>query len=956
MTCMSCGCSSLPCGCCEGITQVTPASVQNRAGLDTLSYRVGTHGQFLESMLSRLSCLPGLTTRDPSDPAIALLDCWAVIGDVLSFYQERIANEGYLRTCSERQSVVELAGLIGYVPRPGVSASVYLAYTIDAAHTDPTVIPAGARSQTIPGPGETPQSFETSEDLEARAEWNVLQPRLTRPQTFFLNGGDITADGSTPASSMYIAGTDAGLRAGDRLLFLFSTTDLKKSVVRAVAGTEVNYKEKRTLVSLQPLSPPDTAVARSKNEGFGFVKSLLVPPIAQVANSLQLRRTLDEGFLVPRANELRAVASQGGGADGSSQLLVDFAPRLKSTYYRAWSSAAWNPAQPRLAAVYVMRASVAPFGSTAGPRLTPAGTIDRERDWDLDPDTESKVGLWLDQADDAIAPGSYVAILKDNKGPEVLQVKSAQTRPRTAYGLSFKSTQLTLGDAWWDPSERDGFDVLRNTQVYARSEPLQLTDAPINDDLEGQSIELNGLYRELQPGRWVILSGERTDITGVTGVIGTELLMIAAVNHGFDANLPGDQTHTTLSLATSTAYRYKRDTASVSGNVVKATHGETRTEVLGSANGTELQAFTLRQRPVTYVSAPTAAGAKTSLHVFVNGVEWHETDALAGLSPTDRKFVTQVNDSGVRSVLFGDGRQGARPPTGQENVAAVYRTGIGIPGNVRAAQVKLLQTRPLGVKEVVNPLAAAGGADRETLDQARQNAPLAVMALDRLVAVQDYADFARTFAGIAKATAQRTTDGLSEVICLTIAGADDAEIDTNSDLYRNLLGAFVALADADLPVNLVGRERIALLLSAGVRILPDYPWERVVAAVRAALLDRFGFERRLLGQAVALSEVIAVMNAVPGVDYVDVDVFTGIPDHINAADGSRVLITPDAIALRVADALSVTKPRLTRLQSGAYCASVPTFPGGFDKGLLRPAQLAIFTPTVPHTLVLNQIK
>ena len=46
--------------------------------------------------------LPELTARDPDDPAIALLDAWATVADVVTFYQERIANEGFLRTATER--------------------------------------------------------------------------------------------------------------------------------------------------------------------------------------------------------------------------------------------------------------------------------------------------------------------------------------------------------------------------------------------------------------------------------------------------------------------------------------------------------------------------------------------------------------------------------------------------------------------------------------------------------------------------------------------------------------------------------------------------------------------------------------------------------------------------------------------------------------------------------------
>src|SRR5947208_2390291 len=136
---------------------------------------------FLESTLGRLSSqkfpeLAALKSRNPDDPAIALLDSWATVADVLTFYQERIANEGYLRTATERRSILELARLIDYKLRPGVAATVYLAYTLaeDLSQTPPaateTIIPAGSSSQSVPGPGELAQSFETSDDLDARSE------------------------------------------------------------------------------------------------------------------------------------------------------------------------------------------------------------------------------------------------------------------------------------------------------------------------------------------------------------------------------------------------------------------------------------------------------------------------------------------------------------------------------------------------------------------------------------------------------------------------------------------------------------------------------------------------------------------------------------------------------------------------------------------------------------------
>ena len=200
--------ASSSCGCCEGVEKLTPMMLANRPGLSALSYRAGTYAKFFETMVARLSNyeiptgefdpngdpillrpLTGLTTREQSDPAIALLDAWALVADVLTFYDERIANEGYLRTATERRSVLELARLIGYAPRPGVSATAWFAYTIDEDRsvTPPkgmeVTIPAGSRAQSVPEPGELPQPFETAEPLRARTAWNTLKPRMSRPQT-----------------------------------------------------------------------------------------------------------------------------------------------------------------------------------------------------------------------------------------------------------------------------------------------------------------------------------------------------------------------------------------------------------------------------------------------------------------------------------------------------------------------------------------------------------------------------------------------------------------------------------------------------------------------------------------------------------------------------------------------------------------------------------------------------
>jgi predicted phage baseplate assembly protein len=555
----------------------------------------------------------------------------------------------------------------------------------------------------------------------------------------------------------------------------------------------------------------------------------------------------------------------------------------------------------------------------------------------------------LDAEYNQITPGSWVAIKRPGEAAAVFQVLSADTVSLAAYGISGKVTQLTLNDDWLTTADIL-LSALRQTTIYAQSEKLALAEEPINDDVAGDSIELDALYDGLEAGRWVIVSGERTDIGSNSTVKASELMMLAAVTQGVyqieeqlsggtSTDLPGDKTHTFIHFANDLAYTYKRETAVIHGNVAHATHGETVREVLGSGNGSQLfQSFMLKQSPLTFLAAPTAAGAETTLEVRVNNVLWHEAENLFELERNDRGYITRTDNDAKTAVTFGNGRHGARLPTGAENVKALYRFGIGQPGNVAAQQIDQLATRPLGVKGVINPLATSGGADRENRDQARQNVPLAVISLDRLVSLPDYADFARTFAGIAKASATRLSDGQRQLVHLTIAGADDIPIETNSDLYRNLCQALHQLGDPYLPILVELRELIILVISAQVRLLPDYQWNSVEPEIRAALLDTFSFTRRQLGQDALLSEAISAIQHIPGVAYVDIDLLGGIPEAV----------------VEDAALLGEELEKLANL-TGQPKQRIPAQLARPEAGQIRPAQLAILIPELSETITLTEL-
>jgi hypothetical protein len=583
----------------------------------------------------------------------------------------------------------------------------------------------------------------------------------------------------------------------------------------------------------------------------------------------------------------------------------------------------------------------------------------------------------------------------------ILLVKEAS---RADYGLAIKGTQLTLPlfKPWLNPvldtkglptAEIDlgqnTFAFIRGTTVFAQSEELELAEAPLDPILNalcGGEIELDGFYSGLEAGHWLIITGERADVnftpsppkkeetatddvpaessppvnehparghaaalessvegeekpSVIGGLKAAELVMLSGVRHN---NPSGDKFSTTLLLANPLAYCYKLDTVIIYGNVAHATHGETRSEVLGSGDASKpLQTFALKQPPLTFVSAPTVSGTESTLRVRVNDILWHETESLAELGAKDRRYLTRTNDEGKTEVIFGNGEKGARPATGIENITATYRNGIGRAGNVKAGQISLLATKPLGVKEVLSPLAATGGADKEDRDTARRNAPMAVMSLDRLVSVRDYEDFARTFAGIGKVSATKVSDGRRQIVFLTIAGADDIPIADTSDLFQNLRRALYLYGDPFQAVQIRKRRLKLLVASAQIRVHPDYLWEKVEPRVRASMLDKFSFAQRELGQDILLSEIISAMQGIEGVVYVDVDLFGAVDEDIAAADLTKYVagfarnVERGRIPVRMAEIDEKETDPLKRI---------------------RPSELAILTPAVPDTLILKEVK
>jgi ligand-binding sensor domain-containing protein len=335
---------------------------------------------------------------------------------------------------------------------------------------------------------------------------------------------------------------------------------------------------------------------------------------------------------------------------------------------------------------------------------------------------------------------------------------------------------------------------------------------------------------------------------------------------------PTDRQEPILKLADPIQNIYDPETVQIHANVVAATHGETIAEVMGSGDGiTTNQKFLLNKPPLTHVAASNARGSLSTLRVRVNDVLWQESPNLYQQPPQAPIYITRIADDQSVTVTFGDGKSGNRLPSGRENIVAIYRTGIGLAGQMKAGQLSLLKTRPLGIDKVNNPLPATGAANPETMTEARVSAPLTTRTLDRIVSLQDYEDFARSFVGIGKAHAVALWTGNIQQVHITIGAIGGQAVMPETSLYENLVAAIENVRDPLQPVQVDSYESLRFNIAAKLLIDPRYLPAKVLAQVTALLKNRFAFEQQNFGRALTAAEVIATIQSIGGVVAVDLD-------------------------------------------------------------------------------------
>ncbi|MGD6978873.1 MULTISPECIES: hypothetical protein [Citricoccus] len=895
--------STTPEDCTAWVTDgfAFPRRPVNRAALARIDYRVGEYPDLVESMLRRIDrevALAGWTHREADDPGIALLEGAAILGDILTFYQERYANEAYLRTATWRESIVDLVRLTGYRPAPALGGRGTLAVVVRGGR--PVVVPAGWPVKADLEGSTRPMDAETTSEVIAwphLSRFNLYRPRH---HPGFIVAGERTVEVAT------VDGSDApdavaapGLRAGDHLMLLAHppswesggtsfTTDQEASQVLEVE--EVRQVLGRTLVVFT-----------------GPVDRTWPGPVAAYRIGRTFRHA---GHAVPPTYTSNVV--KGGEITGARQHTTGYLRHVYPGHDCAKTSADRDLPAKHLPLAEEIRDLLRDSSVIVEARINSGSTV---RDLTV---LRTVSGLRHTSMGFASWTGPVTilhlqaALLKHQGLAAEADIRDYRVHEVTGPALSL----APRATGQFGPFGT-GTEALRFYGTAAEAAELAGRRLTLVRDSDGSAQTL-------------AVVNARTDFSGGAGARMWPVSFDAppAFDRGeFDEEAPA---------------------VSVLGNLVEISEGKrTPATVLGTGDARALfQTFPVGSPPTHHLLPGASPPHVPELTVYVAGSAWTRVPSLFGQPPDAEVYVVREDAEGSAWVQFGDGVTGARLPSGVGNVSATWRTGAGSRGPLKPDLAPTAAERIAAVTKLALPEGIHGGTDRESGDHAREAAPGKVQGLGRLVSLADYETELLTLPGVVRVRARwDIVDAVPAVLLLVLldrgreaefeavrAIVNDRQRCTGPDRFPLIVRqAFHREAYVDVRYGLDPRRLRADVESDIVAALA--PRDAAVAMGEstgpsgitgdpgtAAPRGLFDAPARTLGGPEYASTIEGVVQGVDGVTFVQVTAFGLFTAAESRSDATLALPTaPRALQPKVVPArdevLSLTRGALTLLDA-----------------------------------------
>lgn len=284
-------------------------------------------------------------------------------------------------------------------------------------------------------------------------------------------------------------------------------------------------------------------------------------------------------------------------------------------------------------------------------------------------------------------------------------------------------------------------------------------------------------------------------------------------------------------------------------------------EILASSDGTAGQRYPLSKAPVIddTLEVQVDEGAGPAL--------WTRVQSLFDSGSTDTHYAVRRDENGVVFIELGDGTYGKVPRRGLNNIAATYRVGGGIKGNVNAGTITKVVTSIPDLKQVVNEKAAGGGTDAEATADAVKRGPQQFRAMGRAVTASDFEGLAKAF-GVGKARAEAASWNNIQIVVAPTGGGY-----VSDTLREDLLAFLDARRIMTTIVQIKDPTYVHVLIDATVTVQSQFSRRLVQQAVEDVVKNLLAFENVEFGQTLYISRFYDAIQDIEGVLGVNITRF-----------------------------------------------------------------------------------
>lgn len=836
-----------------------PKRLKNRPGLSDIDYRIGTYSDFREALFRKLNkdaTLVAWTHREPDDPGVALLEGASILGDILTFYQELYANEAYVRTAKWRESIADLVRLLGYRLSPGVGGRATFAFEVKG--DKPVLIPKGFPIKAQLEDMEQPVEFENLKEFKAYPHLNqfkMYRPRIA-PQSI-TSGIDRLEIQSANSLSDVASINEIDINAGDRIMIVpdatmyddvNGTTDTTQMRSEIMVVKEVQKVLDRCILIFEGSLTVDrdtTVTAYRIGRTFRHFGHNAPAQLTRYVNStksiIQEPTNFDRdiwGTRIPTSDYMTFYPILSGNEMPLDEEVNDLAEGNK----------------------IICQGSMTFSGRTSSVDFTVVKRIISRR-------SDSLVWGNSNGSSTVVTINSNL-IINEN----IVDGKS-DIRKMSFHEVIGPMMTLRAPSEW-----NDGIFVDNILYYFGTYDDVL---ALVNRKLlfEKKDGKVQQIFVTSQHSDFSLTSKDKVNpwLWPVTLDWNLEDFLL----EDFDEQYP---------LVT------------VYGNLVDATQGKTEKEAkLGNGDSRQtFQTFKLPKAPLTYHVSSETPPEVPELQIYVNDRLWKRVSTFFDRKPKEEIYIVREDANGDSWVQFGDGKTGARLPTGIKNVKAIYRTGTGAYGSLKEDTTVQAGGKLNKLDKIYLPGVVSGGDMPETGGKARKAAPGKIQSLGRLVGLKDFESEALAIAGVSKVSASwGLVDNIPsvEIVVLMDTGREP-EFNT---VKEKLTKDNMCRGPQRFPVNVEQGRLLFVYIDAEYSLDTTFRKQLVEDEIKKALgasgeegngIDGsqglFGIRQRQFGQSEFATRVAGTIQNVEGVVWVKVTAL-GL---LGEADGPSKLSLP----------------------------------------------------------------